>query len=137
MTVLGRTDFKHPILSIISSHSCFIEIDFLQKLFLLLGHEKNVICSKLVSNPFNKYFLCEIGLLRIRVMCVLDFPISHSSIEPTFFSGQSTRCVVCTLPYLLLTLLATYTSVKRSRKDVLRNLKVLTIIFLLYHSVIF
>ena len=54
ITVLGRTDFEHPIFSIISSQSCFIEMDLLQKMFLLLGHVKNVIYSKLVNNPFKK-----------------------------------------------------------------------------------
>ena len=52
ITVLGRTDFEHPIFSIISSQTYFIEMDLLQKMFLLLGHEKNVIYSKLVNNPF-------------------------------------------------------------------------------------
>ena len=33
--------------------SCFIELDLLQKMILLLGYEKNVIYSKLVNNPFN------------------------------------------------------------------------------------
>ena len=51
--VLGRTDFVHPFFSIISSQSGFIEMDLLQKMFLLVGHEKNVIYSKLVNNPFN------------------------------------------------------------------------------------
>ena len=50
--VLGRTDFVHPFFSIISSQSGFIEMDLLQKMFLLVGHEKNVIYSKLVNNPF-------------------------------------------------------------------------------------
>ena len=50
--VLGRTDFVHPLFSIISSQSGFIEMDLLQKMFLLVGHEKNAIYSKLVSNPF-------------------------------------------------------------------------------------
>ena len=44
----------HPLFSIISSQSGFIEMDLLQKMFLLVGHEKNVIHSKLVSNPFKK-----------------------------------------------------------------------------------
>ena len=44
----------HPFFSIISSQSGFIEMDLLQKMFLLVGHEKNVIYSKLVNNPFNK-----------------------------------------------------------------------------------
>ena len=44
----------HPFFSIISSQSGFIEMDLLQKMFLLVGHEKNVIHSKLVNNPFNK-----------------------------------------------------------------------------------
>ena len=52
MIVLGRTDFVHPFFSIISSQSGFIEMDLLQKMFLLVGHEKNVIYSKLVNNPF-------------------------------------------------------------------------------------
>jgi len=52
ITVLGRTDIEHPIFSIISSQSCFIEMDLSQKMFLWLGHEKNVIYSKLVNNPF-------------------------------------------------------------------------------------
>ena len=43
----------HPLFSIISSQSGFIEMDLLQKMFLLVGHEKNVIYSKLVNNPFN------------------------------------------------------------------------------------
>ena len=55
--VLGRTDFVHPFLSIISSQSGFIEMDLLQKMFLLVGHEKNVIYSKLVNNPFKWYCL--------------------------------------------------------------------------------
>ena len=36
------------------SQSGFIEMDLLQKMFLLVGHEKNVIYSKLVNNPFNE-----------------------------------------------------------------------------------
>ena len=51
--VLGRTDFVHPLFSIISSQSGFIEIDLLQKMLLLVEREKNVIYSKLVNNPFN------------------------------------------------------------------------------------
>ena len=54
MIVLGRTDFVHPFFSIISSQSGFIEMDLLQKMFLLVEHEKNVIYSKLVNNPFNE-----------------------------------------------------------------------------------
>ena len=50
--ILGRTDLEHSIFSIISSQSCFIEMDLLQKMYLLVGHEKNVIYSKLVNNPF-------------------------------------------------------------------------------------
>ena len=52
ITVLGRIDFEHPIFRIISSQSCFIKMDLSQKMILLLGHEKNVIYSKLVNNPF-------------------------------------------------------------------------------------
>ena len=52
MIVLGRTDFVHPLFSIISSQSGFIEMDLLQRMFLLVGHEKNVIYSILVNNPF-------------------------------------------------------------------------------------
>ena len=44
----------HPLFSIISSQSGFIEMDLLQKMFLLVGHEKNVIYSKLVNNPFKE-----------------------------------------------------------------------------------
>ena len=36
----------------ISSQSCFIDIALLQKISLLLGHEKSVVYSKLVNNPF-------------------------------------------------------------------------------------
>ena len=50
--VLGRTDFVHPFFSIISSQSGIIEMDLSQKMFLLVGHEKFVIYSKLVNNPF-------------------------------------------------------------------------------------
>ena len=57
ITVLGRTDFEHPIFSIISSQSCFIEMDLSQKMLLLLGHEKNFVYSKLVNNPFNHLYL--------------------------------------------------------------------------------
>ena len=52
ITVLGRTDFVHLIFSIISSQSCFIEMDLSQKMCILLGHEKNFIYSKLLNNPF-------------------------------------------------------------------------------------
>ena len=52
--VLGRTDFVHPFFSIISSQSGFIEMNLLQKMFLLVGHEKKVIYSKLVNNPFKQ-----------------------------------------------------------------------------------
>ena len=38
--VLGRTDFVHPLFSIISSQSGFIEMDLSQKMFLMVGHEK-------------------------------------------------------------------------------------------------
>ena len=40
--VLGRTDFVHPFLSIISSQSGFIEMDLLQKMFFLWGTKKMV-----------------------------------------------------------------------------------------------
>ena len=50
--VLGRTDFVHPFFSFISSQSGFIEMNLLQKMFLLVGARKNVIYSKLVNNPF-------------------------------------------------------------------------------------
>ena len=49
---ITRTDFEHHFFSIISIQSCFIEMDLLQKVFLLLGHEKNAIYSKLVNSPF-------------------------------------------------------------------------------------
>ena len=52
--VLGRTDFVHPFFSIISSQNGFIEMDLSQKMFLSVGHEKNVKYSKLVNNPFNE-----------------------------------------------------------------------------------
>ena len=52
--VLGRTDFVHPFFSFISSQSGFIEMNLLQKMFLLVGARKNVIYSKLVNNPFNE-----------------------------------------------------------------------------------
>ena len=32
--VIGRTDFVHPLFPIISSQSCFIEMDLLQKVSL-------------------------------------------------------------------------------------------------------
>ena len=54
ITVLGWTDFEHPIFSIISSQNCFIEIDLSWKMFLLLRNEKNVMYLKLVNNPFNE-----------------------------------------------------------------------------------
>jgi len=37
LTVLGRTDFEHIIFSIISSQSCFNEMDLLQKYFFCWG----------------------------------------------------------------------------------------------------
>ena len=49
--ILGGTDFEHPIFTIISSQSCFIEMDLLQKIFHLLRHEKTIY-SKLVNNLF-------------------------------------------------------------------------------------
>ena len=58
--VLGRTDFVHPLFSIISSQSGFIEMDLSQKMFLLVGHEKNVIYSKMVNNPFKLDLKLEI-----------------------------------------------------------------------------
>ena len=69
--IYTRTDFVHPLFSIILSQSGFIEMYLLQKMFLLVGHEKNVIYSKLVNNPFKltleilnlRYFMthCVIG----------------------------------------------------------------------------
>ena len=53
ITVLGQTDFEHAIFSIISSQSCFIEMDLLQKMFILLGHEKNVIHSNWWTIPLS------------------------------------------------------------------------------------
>ena len=50
ITVLERTDFENPIFSIISSQNCFIEMDS-------LGHERNVIYSKLVDNPFKDNYI--------------------------------------------------------------------------------
>ena len=63
ITVLGRTDFVHPLFSIISSQSGFIEMDLLQKMFLLVGHEKNVIYSKFVNNPFKSAATIEMLLI--------------------------------------------------------------------------
>ena len=54
ISVLGRTDFEHPIFSSTSSQNCSIEVDLEQKMSLLLRHEKNVIYSKLLNNPFFK-----------------------------------------------------------------------------------
>ena len=68
--VLGRTDFVHPFFSIISSQSCFIEMDLSQKMFLSLGHEKNVIYSNLVNNPF-KYIPILLGNAESTYDCVL------------------------------------------------------------------
>ena len=44
MTVLGRTDFEHPIFSIISIKSYFVEIDHSWKISFLLRHHKIVLC---------------------------------------------------------------------------------------------
>ena len=59
ITVLGRTEFEHPIFSIIWSQGGFIEMDLLQKIFLLVGHEKDVIYLKLVNNPFELYLFLK------------------------------------------------------------------------------
>jgi len=44
ITVFRRTDFEHPIFSIISSQGCFIDF--------IVEKRKNVEYSKLVNNPF-------------------------------------------------------------------------------------
>ena len=49
---ITRTDFDQPIFSIISSQSIFYPDGPIKKKILLLRHEKNVIYSKLVNNPF-------------------------------------------------------------------------------------
>ena len=66
IVVLGRTEFVHPLFSIISSQSGFIEMDLLQKMFLSVGHEKNVIHSKLVNNLF-KYGVKRFSVDILRV----------------------------------------------------------------------
>ena len=79
ITVLGRTDFEHPIFSIISSQGCFIEI--IDK----IGCSKSVRLSTVIyviyiyiyisrtdfeHNPFKQhfktYFFCK-SVLRLRV----------------------------------------------------------------------
>ena len=60
---ITRTDFVHPFFSIIPSQSGFIEMDLLQKIFLLVGHKKNVMYSKLVNNPFKPTY-AALNLLR-------------------------------------------------------------------------
>ena len=54
ITVFGQTDFEHHIFSVISRRSCSIEIYLLLKMFHSWRHEKNVIYSNLVSNPFTR-----------------------------------------------------------------------------------
>ena len=76
ITVLGRTDFVHPFFSIISSQSGFIEMDLLQKMFLLVGHEKYVIYSKLVNNPFNH---TRVSLMKTQ------FPIDLTTMKNNIF----------------------------------------------------
>ena len=44
---ITRTDFVHPIFSIISSQSCFIEINLSSKMFLSVGHEKRCYIFKI------------------------------------------------------------------------------------------
>jgi len=53
ITVLGRTDFEHPIFSIVSSQSFFYRDGPFIKNVSFVETRKNVIYSKLVNNPFN------------------------------------------------------------------------------------
>ena len=90
--VLGRTDFVHPLFSIISSQSGFIEMDLLQKMFLLVGHEKNVIYSKLVNNPFN--IVSDFGNSRIFLICALENLVRYTSISDfIFFLGRNFKSI--------------------------------------------
>ena len=58
ITVLGRTDFEHPIFSIISSQNCFIEMDLLLKMFFCWDTKK-FLFSKLVNNLLMRYRLSK------------------------------------------------------------------------------
>ena len=55
ITVLGRTDFVHPIFSIISSQSGFIEMNLLWKMFLSVGHEKMLYIQNWWTIPLRVY----------------------------------------------------------------------------------
>ena len=57
--MLGRTDFGHPIFSIIWVRVVLSRWTFNKKMFLLV-HEKNVIYLKLVNNPFKVTFFCPV-----------------------------------------------------------------------------
>ena len=71
--VLGQTDFEHPIFSIIPSQSCFIEMDLLWKMLLLLRHKKNYIYSKLVNNFIKHLYLYSFPCLSWNLFCWLAF----------------------------------------------------------------
>ena len=55
ITVLGKTDFEQPIFSIISSQSCFIEMDLSLKMFLSLRHAKTLYIFKIGEQSFNSF----------------------------------------------------------------------------------
>ena len=63
-------EFARTIFSNISSQSCSIEMDLSQQMSLSLGHEKNVIYSNLVNNPF-KYIPILLGNAESTYDCVL------------------------------------------------------------------
>ena len=56
ITVIGQTDFELPIFSVISSQSCFIEMELLQKCFFCWGTIKMLyIQNCMVNNSFKEW----------------------------------------------------------------------------------
>ena len=56
ITCITRTDFEHHFSQLFRVRVVLTRWTFYKKIFFLLGHEKNVIYSKLVNNPFKNAF---------------------------------------------------------------------------------
>ena len=63
-------------------------MDLLQKMFLLVGHETNVIYSKLVNNPFNDIYLAKTSVEHYEIIREKSYRVSQNDfcVKKTFSS---------------------------------------------------
>ena len=86
ITVLGRTDFEHRIFSIISSQSCFIEMDLFIKSVYFVETRKKLNIFK-IGEQFHQGSLPKDNTSDVYPYSYGSFHSSSKIINPGIFHG--------------------------------------------------